>query len=535
VKGKKKHSILQSQEVQKNIKQSLFCLERLVEKSYGPLGKNIIVDGIKLENPDLLNNGSSLISCLRTSNQVDNLIFLMIEDAFKKISNVSGDGTKTFFILISYLILNGFRYTIQDTSALEIKLAITKTLDYAMLLLNERSLSIESKNTWKKVIHRFIPNEDNLQSLFEQAFEEIGKSGQLKVETETGKKSYLTLERGMQVSRGFFSPYFVTDTEKMVVDFNNPYILLTTQKINIKDGILLDLLEPIIYQKRPIVLISPEIDDETLSTLILNKINGIVDIAYIKIPQNFNYDRTIFEDLALYTKSKLINFAYEWKTIKLKDLGQVDKVIISKNKTIFCSKSLDEQESIKRKCQELKEQILHSDSEYDNEKRENRRKNLSGSRAIITIGGITELETTNRRLRSEKGLTSAKSCLYEGIIPGNGFSLLYLTEELENWARSNLYNDYINGANLVIKALLKPFQLLIEQGSTYQGIIPRYLKQISEIKKLNNNNLIYDKKSNEIMNFIEAENIDSFKTIKIGLQTASSLTYSILSIANIII
>lgn len=535
MKTHKKHSILTFEQVQKSIDESLKTISDLIEQSYGPFGKNIIVDKKKSETPELLNDGSAIIKNIHTSNRIENIIFLMIEDSFQKISTITGDGTKSFFLIISYLILNGFRYIIQDNNGLEIKLAIKKTLEYAILILNDKSLPIDSEQTWKKIINRYIPKDDKLQDLFEKAFDEVGKSGQLKITSESGKTSSLSIDRGMQINRGFFSPYFVTDTEKMLVDYNNPYILITTQKVRFDDGLLLNLLEPIIYEKRPLIIISSEIEEEALSTLILNKINGIIDVAYIKIPENFTFDKSIFEDLALYTNAKCISSIYDWKNIQRQNLGQISRALITKNKTIFSVDGINQYDLIKKKCQELKQQILFSDSEYENEKRENRRKNFSGSTAIITIGGITDLETNNRRLRAEKGLISAKSCLYEGVVPGNGYSFIYLTEELENWSKSNLYTDYRNGSNLVIKALIKPFQILLNQQSTQKTIIPKYLKNIYEIKKMNKISSNSDPKIEKIFNFIETGNIDSFKTIKIGLQTAASLTYSMLSIASIII
>lgn len=531
----KKQGILSSDQVQKLIEKNLKTVGDLIEQSYGPLGKNILIDRKAIENPELVNNGSTIIKNLRTINEGDNIIFLMLEDSFQKINSITGDGTKTFFLILSYLVLNGFRYLLHNNNALEIRLAIKKTLEYATLILSERSLAIDSKKTWKKVIERYIPTDDDLQYLFDKAFDQIGKSGQLKVVSETGKQTNLSIERGMQIDRGFFSPYFVTDTNKMLIKFENPYVLITNQKITLEDGVLFSLLEPIIYEKKPILLISPDIDEDALSTLVLNKINGIIDIAYVKIPQTFTYDKSVLEDIALYSKANLLTSNYDWKNMQRKDLGQVDRLLITKTKTAFWVDSIEQQEIIKNKCQQLKQQILFSDSDYENEKRENRRKNFSGSTAIISIGGVTDLETNNKRLRTEKGVISAKSCLYEGIIPGSGFSFIHLIEELENWSRTNLYTDYINGSNLVIKSLIKPFEILLSQQATQQNLVPNYLKSLSEIKKSNDVYSIYDPKLAKIVNFIVSGNIDSFKTIKIGLQTASSLAYSILSISNIII
>lgn len=530
-----KQRIILSADVQSNIEKGIRKVGVIIEEAYGPSGKNLLIDSKKVDNPELLKSGSKIIRNLRTSNPAQNLVLLMLEDSFQKINSTSGDGTKTFFLITSYLILNGFKYIIQNSNALETKLGITKTINYALSILEDKTIPITDKTFWNKVIDRYIPTDDNLQEIFKEAFDKIGKSGDLKIKTETGKNTDLTIERGMQINRGFFSPYFITDTEKMTVNFENPYILITTQKITIEDGALLNLLEPIIYEKRPFVLVSPEIEEQALSSLILNKVNGILDVAYVRVPQLFNSDKTIFDDLALYTNGKVIKSLRDWKGLQKSDLGQAERILITKTKTICWSKFTNQEQLIEKRCNELRQQILISDSDYENEKRETRRKNLSGTTAIINIGGITDLETTDRRSRAELGLTGAKACLYEGVLPGGGFSFVNLSEEVENWTRSNFYGDSLTGSNLVIKSLIKPIQVLLNQEIDRTTIIPKYLTSVDQIKKINNIYSCYDVKDHRVVNLLDSGILDSFKSIRLGLQTSISLTYSILSIASMII
>jgi chaperonin GroEL len=534
MKSNNKHYIIKSDTVQFHIEKTIKELSILLEETYGPIGKNLLIDSKKTNNPELLQNGSKIIKSLRTSNQFENLIFLLLEDCFQKINNTSGDGTKTFFLITSNLILNSFKYIFQNSYDLETKLAIKKTINYALTILNDKSIAIKNKEFWDRVIERYIPGDDNLQSIFKLAFEKVGKTGSIKIKSETGQKTDLTIENGMQINRGFFSPYFATDTEKMIVDYKQPYVLITSQKITIEDSYLLNLLEPIIYEKRPLLIISPDIDEQALSSLILNKVNGVIDIVYIKLPQNFANDKSIFEDLALYTDAKFINSLRDWKTLHRSHLGKAERVLVTKTKTIIWSSSEIKQKNIQKLYNALKEQILTTNSDYENEKLETRRKNLIGANAIINISGVTELETFNRRSRTELGLTSAKACLYEGILPGGGFSFIHLTEELENWSRSNFYGDSLIGSNIVIKSLIKPLQVLLSQASDKNKIIPKYLTSIEDIKKITDNFTAYDLKQHKPVNMFDSGIIDSFKSIRIALQTSASLTYSILSIATIV-
>lgn len=530
-----KQSIIKYDNVQSCIEKSLKELSVLIEETYGPSGKNILLDTKKINNPEILKNGSKIIKNLRTANSAENLIFLILEDSFQKINSTSGDGTKTFFLITSNLILNSFKYIIQNSYDLETKLAITKTINYALTLLSDKSVPIKNKEFWDRVIQRYIPLDDNLQSIFKTAFEKVSKTGDIKIKTDINQKTELFIENGLQINRGFFSPYFATDSEKMIIDFENCYVLITSQKITLEDSCFLNLLEPIIYEKRPLVIFSSDIDEPALSSLILNKVNGIIDIAYIKIPQNFANDKSIFEDIALYTNGKFINTVRDWKSLKCADLGKANKIIITKTKTtILCNSEIQEQ-NIQKKCNELKQQILNTNSDYENEKIESRRKNLIGASAIINISGTTELEMLNRRSRAEIGLTGAKACLYEGVLPGGGFSLIHLNEEIENWSRSNFYGDSLVGSNLVIKSLIKPIQVLLNQENSKDRIIPKYLTSIEEIKKINNNLITYDLKNHKAISIYESNILDSFKSIRLALQTSASLTYSILSIATIIL
>jgi len=535
VKTTHKQYIISSEHVPSHIENGIKKLGVLIEETYGPFGKNLLLDSKKSNNPELLKSGSRIIRNLQTSDPVQNLILLLIEDSFQKINTTSGDGTKTFFLITSYLILKGFKYIIQNSYASETKMGITKTITYALNILQDKSISITNRELWNKIIERYIPSDDNLRNIFKEAFEKIGKSGDLKINTESGKSTNLRIERGIQFNAGFFSPYFVTNTEKMEVNFENPYILVTLQSISLEDGVLLKILEPIIYEKRSLLIVSPDIDEQALSTLILNKVNGILDVAFIKVPQIFNSDKTIFEDLALYTKAKCIKTFRDWKAVTRSDLGQAEKILITKTKTICWSKFVSQELIIQKKCQELKQQILISVSDYENEKRENRRKNLSGATAIINVGGVTDFETMDRRARTEIGLTGARACLYEGVLPGGGYSFIHLSEEVENWSRSNFYNESLTGSQLVIKSLIRPIQVLLTQESNKTNIISKYFTSIDQIKKINDIYMSYDIKNHKIVNIFESGIMDSFKTVRLSFQTALSLTYSILSIATMIV
>lgn len=529
--------IIPSNQVQDYLENGIKTLSILIEETYGPLGKNILFNNKNNLSPTLNKNGSKIVRELRTRNKIQNLIFLLLQDSFQKVNNLSADGTKTFFLISSYIILKGFKQIIQNSDRIEISLGIKKTINYALSLLNDKSQPIISENFWDQILDRYLPNEKNISNLFKEAYKKVGKSGQIIIKDEPGEGNSLTIQRGMQIHRGYSSPYFVTDTKKMTINFESPYILLSNQKINLEDGVLLKILEQLIYEKRPFLIVSTDIDEAALSTLILNKANGILDVAYIKIPEDFSSQKVLLEDLALYTNAKLIRFERDWRNLKYSDLGQAEKVLSTKTKTIFWAEKNLQQDFLEKKCQELKQQMLMSDSDYENEKREERRKNFAGSNAFINIGGITDLETSDLKSRAELGLVGAKSCLYEGVLAGGGTTFIQLGEDIENWSRSNLYGNSLAGSKLVVNGLLTPIQMLLKSQAQKgtKSIISKNISIIDNLRRSKNLYISYDINQNEIKGMIDSGIIDSFKSIKIGLQTCRSLVSSILFIANLIV
>lgn len=527
--------IVPSTEVQQYLENGIRILANLIEETYGPLGKNILLDEKKSSYPKLFKNGSKISKSLRTRNQIQNLIFLLLEDSFQKVNNFSADGTKTFFLISSYIILKGFKQILQNSDRVEIISGIKKTINYGLQFLNDQSQPINSKEFWEKVLDRYLPTEKNISNLFKEAYEKVGKSGQILIKDEALGENSIIIQRGMQIQRGYFSPYFITDEKKMVVNFERPYILISNQKVNLQDGVLIRILEQLIFEKRPFLIISNDIEESALSSLILNKVNGILDIAYIKVPEDFNYQKVLLEDLALYTNAKLIKFERDWRNLKYSDLGQAEKIVINKTKTIIWAENNLQENLIEKKCQELKQQILLGESEYENEKKEERRKNFQGTNAFINISGITDLETADLKSRSEIGLVGAKSCLYEGILPGGGTTFVHLSEEIENWSRSNLYGNSISGSKLITNSLLIPLQILLRSQNEKGTIISKNSTIINRLKNEKDFHFAYDINKNDLSHIYQSGIIDSFKSLKIGLQTARSLTSSILSIANLII
>nr|YP_009550825.1 60-kDa chaperonin [Eustigmatophyceae sp. Mont 10/10-1w]QAA11755.1 60-kDa chaperonin [Eustigmatophyceae sp. Mont 10/10-1w] len=528
--------VIQFNEVQNHLIDGIKLIYRLINETYGPIGKNILIDSTKTTNLELCNKGSRVVSQLKTRDKNKNLVILLLQDSFQKINNVSGDGSKTFFLITSSVILNGFKHIANRVDTSQINIGIQQTLDYSLILLSEKAEPIQNKDVWYKTISQFMPNEDNINSMIKQIFENIGKAGRIKLDLTPGYRTSVEIEHGLQINRGYFSPYFVTDSNKMLIEFQNPYILISKQKISLEESQLVRILELLIHTKRPLIIFSPEIEEEALSTLILNKINGIIDLAYVKIPILFGSDRNTLEDLSVYTGAKIISNYTQWKLFTLNNLGEAKRVLITKTKTAIWSDNPINNKLINERSKFIKNQLISTNSIYENEKLEDRYKNFNTSNAILKIGGVTDLETEELKSRVENGLVQLKGCLYDGILPGGVINYALINEEVENWSRANLYGEGLIGSKLVINSFLKPFQALLNQERLRKGLFSNVSSDDKSNEIYRQKIIDYQSVKKSINEFItEKNNIESFKNIKIQIQTTSSLSQSILSIGHFII
>jgi chaperonin GroEL len=512
--------------------QGINTIYNLLKMTHGPKGKNILLDEEKSEIPQISKQSSFLMKQILLKENIKNITILLIQESLSKINQIAGDGTTTSFLITYFIILRGFKNIFRNVYSLEIKLGIKKTIDYLIVLLTEYAQPIANEKMLEQVCNSALSNDKKYSELIAEALKKIGKQGSLTIEENTLPVSSLEIQRGMKFKRGFFSPYFVTDTNKMIVEFDNPYILITNDKICFEKTNLLSLLENLIYLKRPFLIISPEIEEETLSTLILNKINGIIDIAYIKVPKSSNYETVFLQDIALYTNAHFFQkeLGKNLQNVQLKQLGQAKKVVITKTNTTILKNENEDIETIQKFCEELKKQILLKDSDYEKDKLEDRIKNLYGINATLKLGVLTDFELSELKKRVQNGISITKSSLYGGILVGGSFSFLHVSEELENWSKLNLKDLEFVGSSLVLKAILEPLNNLLKNNVVNNSVIPKNKNLVNEIKVSKNPSLGYDISKQKISNLIEEGIIDSLKNIVIGLQTSSSISQMILTI-----
>lgn len=523
--------ISKEEELQNSIFSGLNVLSLLIKQTYGPNGKNIIFDSNKIPTPELSKDGSYIIKNFLLRDKLKSLIILLVEEAFRPLKS---DGINTFFLISSSIIIKGIRLLTLIPENLSWCEGMQKTIYYIFSRLEVNSKPILNQVDLQQVISRFLPEEKYLASLLSEIFTKQNINAGLDIETNLGGNTLLEREKGMRLNYGYHSPYFLTDINKKSIELLNPFILITDYRLNLDGEDFAEWLEPISYKKRPLLIISTEIDEDLLSTLILNKLNDIVDVAYIQINNSSIIGTSNLDDIAVYTNAEVIKTNQGWKKIKRHQLGQAKQVIISSTKTLIISEEEPISSQIQSYYNQFQSQALLSQSEYETEKLIERQKNFLGVRSKLKLGGATLLEIQELRKRLEASMSSIQNCLDEGIIVGGTTSFIHIGEEVENWSRSNLVGLELIGAKIVNLSIREPINSLLSNHSSTQSNIKRPSIIIENIKNTRDYEVGYDLNIERIINLNNAGILDSVSTLRKGLSTSLSLALMLLSIAYIV-
>lgn len=531
--SKKNHSLKISKEenVQINVFNGLNVLSLLIKQIYGPNGKNIIFDSNKLPTPELSKDGNFVIKNFLLRNKLKSLVVLLVEEAFRPLKS---DGTNTFFLISSSMIIKGIRFLTLNPENLSWCEGMQKTIYYIFSRLETNSKALSNDSDLKQVIRRFLPEEKFIGSLLNEIFTKQNINAGLDIELNIGGATTLEKELGMRLNYGYNSPYFLTDTEKKIIEFSNPYILIANYCLKLDGEDFAEWLEPIIYKKRPLLIISPSIEEELLSTLILNKLNGIIDVAYIQVNTNSIIGNSNLEDIAIYTNSEIIKEDQGWKKIKRRDLGELKQVIITNTKTLFIRDDEKSSSKIQNYSSQFKSQALLSQSEYETEKLNERQRNFLGVRSKLKLGGATMLEVQELRKRIDASILSIQNCVDEGIIVGGTTSFIHIGEEVENWSRLNLIGLEGIGARIVNASVQEPIHILLSNHNSTQTNIKRPSIIIENLKKTKNYEIGYDLETENVVNMDQQGILDSVSTLRKGLSTSLSLALMMLSITYLV-
>ena len=507
-------------EARDGLKRGVDALADAVKVTLGPKGRNVII-GKSFGGPQVTKDGVSVAKEVELEDALENMGAQMVKEVASKTNDLAGDGTTTATILAQAIVKEGLKNVAAGANPMDLKRGIDKAVEAIVSDLNKQSVEVgNSSEKIKQVASISANNDANIGELITAAFEKVGKEGVITVEEAKGTDTTVDIVEGMQFDRGYISPYFVTNSDKMEADMESPYILLYDKKIStMKD--LLPVLEPVAQSGKPLVVIAEDVDGEALATLVVNKLRGSLKIAAVKAPGFGDRRKAMLEDIAILTGGTVISedrgFTLENTTIDM--LGTAEKVTIDKDNTTVVN-GAGNTDDIKARVNQIKSQIEASTSDYDKEKLQERLAKLSGGVAVLYVGAASEVEMKEKKDRVDDALHATRAAVEEGIVSGGGVALL---QALPCLSKLKIINaDEQTGVQIVSKAIESPLRTIVENAGGEGSVV---VAKVIE----GENNFGYDAKTDNYGNMQEKGIIDPMKVTRTALENAASVAGMILT------
>lgn len=495
-----------------------------VKVTLGPKGRNVVL-GKSFGAPLITNDGVTIAKDIELPDKFENMGAQLVKQVSEKTNDVAGDGTTTATVLAQSMIKEGVKNVAAGGDPMAIKRGMDKTTNKAVEILKKISVPVSGKDDIARVASISADNEE-VGNLIADAMEKVSTNGVITIEESKTSNTELNVVEGMQFDKGYVSPYMVTDTEKMTADMDNPYILITDKKIdNIQE--ILPLLEGLMKMSGKLVIICDDIEGEALSTLILNKLRGVLNVVAVKAPGYGDKRKAYLQDIAILTGGEVItsDLGLELKDTSIEQLGRAKQVKIEKDKTIIVDGAGDKQQIADRVGQ-LRAQIKDEKSEYEKEQLQERLAKLAGGVAVIGVGAATEVEMKDRKLRIEDALSATRAAVEEGIVAGGGTAYINIIPELQK-SVNELTGDEKIGGKIILRALEEPVRQIAINAGLEPAIILENVKKQKE-------GIGFDAKHEEYVDMKKAGIVDPMKVSRSALQNAESVASMILTTESIV-
>lgn len=490
-----------------------------VKVTLGPKGRNVVLDK-EFGAPLITNDGVTIAREVELEDRFENMGAQLVKEVATKTNDVAGDGTTTATLLAQAIIREGAKNLAAGANPMVLQKGITKAVDAVVEELKKFSVPVDDSAAIANVAAISAAN-DTIGELIAEAMEKVGKDGVITVEESRSMGTQLDVVEGMQFDRGYLSPYMVTDGEKRVAELDDPYILITDKKIsNIQD--ILPVLEQVLQESRPVLLIADDIEGEALATLVVNKLRGTLNVVAVKAPGYGDRRKDMLQDIATLTGGTVIteDLGYDIKEATVDMLGRAQKVRVEKDKSVIVS-GAGEKAAIDDRIAQIRSQIEETDSEFDREKLQERLAKLSGGVAVIQVGAATEVELKERKLRIEDALAATRAAVEEGIVPGGGVVLVDCIKRVEALAEEG-EGDEKTGMMIILRALEEPLRQIAENAGAEGSVIVEHVKREEA-------GVGYDAYNSKYVNMIEAGIVDPTKVTRSALQNAASVSAMILT------
>jgi len=507
-------------EARDGLKRGVDALANAVKVTLGPKGRNVIISR-SFGAPQVTKDGVTVAKEIELENELENMGAQMVKEVASKTNDLAGDGTTTATVLAQAIVKEGLRNVAAGANPMDLKRGIDKAVEAIVKDLEKQSKKVGSSSEMiKQVASISANNDDTIGDLIAKAFSKVGKEGVITVEEAKGMETYVDVVEGMQFDRGYLSPYFVTDSDKMIADLENPYVLLFDKKIsNLQE--ILPILEPVAQSGRPLLIIAEDVEGQALATLVVNKLRGGLKIAAVKAPGFGDRRKAMLEDIAILTGGTVISEerGFSLENADLSMLGTAESIMIDKDNTTIVNGS-GKSADIKARVNQIKAQIESTTSDYDKEKLQERLAKLAGGVAVLYVGAASEVEMKEKKDRVDDALHATRAAVEEGIVAGGGVALVRAKSVLEKITTENL--DEVTGIQIVARAIEAPLRTIVSNAGGEGSVV---ISKVMEGKK----DFGFDAKTETYVDMLKAGIIDPKKVTRVALENAASVAGMILT------
>ncbi len=503
-----------------SLKKGVDTLTNAVKVTLGPKGRNVIIDK-RFGSPSISKDGVTVAKEIDLKDPVENMGAQMVKEVASKTSDIAGDGTTTATVLAQAIVTTGLKNVAAGANPMDLKRGIDKAVEVVINSLKEQSQKIgDNSDKIEQVATISANNDSSIGKLIAEAMSKVKREGVITIEEAKGTDTTVTIVEGMQFDRGYISPYFVTDTDKMETVFESPYMLIYDKKIStMKD--FLPILEKVVETGRPLLIIAEDVEGEALATLVVNKIRGALKIAAVKAPGFGDRRKEMLEDIAILTSGTVISEerGFKLENADISMLGQAEKIIVDKeNTTIVNGKG--KKDDIKGRVSQIKKQIENTTSDYDREKLQERLAKLSGGVAVLHVGAASEIEMKEKKDRFDDALHATRAAVEEGIIPGGGIGYIRALDKLKTLKGDN--NDEDTGIAIIRRALEEPLRQIVENAGLDGSVVVQKVKE-------GKGDFGFNARTENYENLLKSGVIDPTKVARVALENAASIAGMLLT------
>jgi chaperonin GroEL len=512
--------IIYNEQARRALERGIDILAESVAVTLGPKGRTVVLEK-KFGAPQIINDGVTIAKEIELEDHIENTGVALIRQAASKTNDAAGDGTTTATVLAHAMVKAGLRNVAAGANAISLKKGIDKASDFLVSKIEELAKPISDSNAIAQCGTIAAGNDEEVGQMIADAMDKVGKEGVISLEEGKSMTTELEVTEGMRFDKGYISPYFATDTERMEAVLDEPYILLTDKKIGLVQD-LVPVLEQIARTGKPLLIIAEDIEKEALATLVVNRLRGVLNVAAVKAPGFGDRRKAMLEDMAVLTNGQLIteDAGLKLDNAKLEMLGTARRVTINKDTTTIVAEG--NETAVKGRCEQIKKQMDETDSTYDKEKLQERLAKLAGGVAVVKVGAATETEMKDKKLRLEDAINATKAAVEEGIVPGGGTTLTHLASDLQKWANSNLSGEELIGSNIVEASLAAPLMRIAENAGANGAVVAENVKS----RPISDG---YNAATGDYIDMLAAGIVDPAKVTRSGLQNAASIAGMVLT------